>query len=285
MNSSVQWPDRTLPVSISCAPGVLTALEIVATDGLLAMPRIGLGVGGLLLGRREEGRIEILRSVEVPCSHALGPAFILTPSEMKALVALPESDDEAGYIVGWYCSKTQGDLDLTEHDHRLFDTFCPEPWQTLLLIHPAKGCPTKALFGFREARNFTRGEWLDLAWQELTSFERPEFERPQRPAPKVKAAAVAEPPPPVPEPAAPASVPAPPAMEEPEIVPVAMPTIGTLFGNPGPPSQSAPPKRPKKKKVERPWKNNLIFAGIVLVLLALIALLVFGIWGSELLPR
>lgn len=275
MNSSVQWPDRTLPVSISCAPGVLTSLEIAATDGLLAMPRIGLGVGGLLLGQREEGRIEILRSVEVPCSHALGPAFILTPAEMRALVALPESDDEVSHIVGWYCSKTQGVLDLTEHDHRLFDTFCPEPWQTLLLIHPAKGCPTKAAFGFREARTFRPGEWLDLAWQELTSFERP-----GQSAPKVKAAAAAAPPP-VAEPSPPAAAPPQPPVEESEIVPVAMPSIGTLFGNPGPPSEAPPPKRPAKKKpANRPWKVNLIFAGVLLLILALIALLARGILGS-----
>src|SRR6185437_7186788 len=145
MSSSVHWPDRTLPVTISCAPGVLTSLEILAVDGLLAMPRIGLGVGGLLLGRREDGHVEVLRSVEIPCSHALGPSFILTPAEMKATVARPESDDDGpAQVVGWYCSKTRGNLELTEHDPRLFDSFCPEPWQALLLIHPAKGHPTKA---------------------------------------------------------------------------------------------------------------------------------------------
>src|SRR6185312_11866579 len=105
----------------SCAPGVLTSLEILAMDGLLAMPRIGLGVGGLLLGRRGEGRIEILRSVEIPCSHALGPSFMLTPAEMKALIVLPESEDDGpSHVVGWYCSRTQGNRELTEHDHRVF---------------------------------------------------------------------------------------------------------------------------------------------------------------------
>src|SRR3569623_694383 len=196
MSSSVQWPDRTLPVSISCAPGLLTSLEILAMDGLLAMPRVGLGVGGLLLGRREEGMIEVLRSVEIPCSHALGPSFLLTAAEMKALVPLPESDDDPpARIVGWYCSRTQKHMGLTEHDHRLFDSFCPEPWQTLLLIHPAKGHPTKAAFGFRRNRDFTAGQWLDLAWQELSSFERPLT---PKPAPKAAAAvaAVTSPPPP-----------------------------------------------------------------------------------------
>src|SRR3569833_738758 len=111
MSSSVQWHDRTLPDSISCAPGLLTSQDILAMDGLLAMPRGGLGVGGLLLGRREEGKIEVLRSVEIPCSHALGPSFMLTAAEIKALVPLPESDDEnPAEVVGWYCSKTQSHL-------------------------------------------------------------------------------------------------------------------------------------------------------------------------------
>lgn len=259
MNPTVQWPDQTLPVSISCAPGVLTALEILAIDGLLAMPRIGLGIGGLLLGSREGSRIEIRRSVEIPCSHAMGPPFILTPAEMKALVALPDSEDDAGQVVGWYCSKPQGALIPTEHDHVLFDAFCPESWQILLLIHPAKGHPTRASFGFRQVRAFTAGEWLDLAWQELAGFEQPAPVPPPAPLP---------PPPPAP------------VAEAPAIIPVAMPTIGTLFGNPGPTSEARAPKRPKSKKhQESPWKLNLVIAGIVLVVLALIALLARGIFG------
>jgi hypothetical protein len=276
MSSSVQWPDRTLPVTISCAPGVLTSLEILAMDGLLAMPRIGLGVGGLLLGRRDEGRIEILRSVEIPCSHALGPSFMLTAAEMKALVALPESEDDGPtQVVGWYCSKTHRNLDLTEHDHRLFDSFCPESWQTLLLIHPAKGFPTRAAFGFREERVFKPGEWLDLAWQELSGFEKPSKQAPKA----AVAAAAAAPAPAPPPPAAPAPPPPAPAIEDhPDVVPVAMPSTGTLFGNPGPASEVRQ-KRPKKKP-QSPWKMNLVFAGILLVVLALIALLARGILGA-----
>ena len=52
MNPTVRWPDQTLSAAVYCVPGVLTGLEILAADGLLAMPRIGLGIGGLLLGRR-----------------------------------------------------------------------------------------------------------------------------------------------------------------------------------------------------------------------------------------
>jgi hypothetical protein len=231
------------------------------------MPRIGLGIGGLLLGRREEGKIEVLRSVEIPCSHALGPSFILTPAEMKAMVVLPESDDGGhAEVVGWYCSKTRGNLELTEHDHRLFDSFCPEPWQALLLIHPAKGYPTRAAFGFRQARVFTPGEWLDLAWQELSGFEKPEPPPPASPAPPSPAPVIEE-------------AELDPA-RRPEVIPVAMPTVGTLFGSPGPASEARQPKRPAKQKPPRPWKMNLVFAGVLLAILGLIALLARGIFGS-----
>jgi hypothetical protein len=238
------------------------------------MPRTGLGIGGLLLGRREEGKIEVLRSVEIPCSHALGPSFILTPAEVKGIGALPESDDDddPAQIVGWYCSKTQKNLGLTEHDHRLFDSFCPEPWQPLLLIHPAKGHPTRAAFGFRQERDFTPGEWFDLAWQELAGFEKP---------PKPKAGPKAGPKAAVaPAPVAPPPPPPPAPVEEPQVIPVAMPTIGTLFGSPGPESEAPLPKQPRKQKAQRPWKQNLIFAAILLMVLALIGLLARGIFGS-----
>jgi hypothetical protein len=69
-------------------------------------------------------------------------------------------------------------------------------------------------------------------------------------------------------------------VEEPAVIPVAMPTIGTLFGSPGPPSEAVVQKRPKSKQPqERPWKLNLVIAGILFVVLALIALLARGIFG------
>jgi hypothetical protein len=59
-----------------------------------------------------------------------------------------------------------------------------------------------------------------------------------------------------------------------------MPTIGTLFGNPGPAHEDRPPKRAGKKAPARPWKLNLAIAALLLVVIALIALLARGILGS-----
>src|SRR5580698_491923 len=114
MNPSVSWSDTTLPIRIYCAPGVLTGLEMVAADGLLAIPRTGLGVGGLLLGRRTSEGIEILKTLEIPCSHAFGPAFVLTADEIGAAESCSDQ------VVGWYCSKPHASFVLGEHDRMLF---------------------------------------------------------------------------------------------------------------------------------------------------------------------
>jgi hypothetical protein len=152
MNFTISWPDQSLFAEIHCAPGVLADLEMVAVDGLLAMPRIGLGVGGLLLGTRDNGRIQVLKSLEIPCSHAEGPAFVLTAPEIDAAIAVrhdgTESDTE---VVGWYCSKTSGPITMTDHDRDLFEILCPESWQLALLLRPIRGNPTLAAFGVRES--------------------------------------------------------------------------------------------------------------------------------------
>src|SRR4051812_8719109 len=102
MSSTILWSDPSLPVAIHCAPGVLTGLEMAAADGLLAMPRIGLGVGGFLLGRRGNGCLYVLQSREIACSHARGPGFALTADEELAAKTPDPQPHEAGLeIVGW----------------------------------------------------------------------------------------------------------------------------------------------------------------------------------------
>jgi proteasome lid subunit RPN8/RPN11 len=222
MDSTIQWPDKTLPTGIFCAPGVLTGLEIAAADGLLAMPRIGLGVGGLLLGRRNAGRIEIQKSAAIACSHAFGPAFVLTPAEIAK-----SCEDAGAEVVGWYCSKTQGPAVLSEHDRALFTALCPESWQVMLLIQPRMSRTTTAAFGYRGGGSedgFVLGDWLELAWQELAAFQAP-----------AEAAGI--------------------AVAEPEVapelfLPVPMARSGTLFGIPSdPPEEKRARRRPLRLAV------------------------------------
>ena len=48
-----------------------------ARKGLMAAPRVGMGVGGLLLGSHQNTSFRLLDSIEIPCSHSGGPSFNL----------------------------------------------------------------------------------------------------------------------------------------------------------------------------------------------------------------
>ncbi len=217
MNPVIRWPDAGLPLEICCATGVLSQLEMAAVDGLLAMPRVGLGVGGLLLGRRSSGRVGILRTVEVSCSHAAGPGFGLTAEELASVVArLPELCGTLE-VVGWYCSKTGGQAGLSEGERALFESLCPGEWQAGLMIWPSRTQPTVGAFGFRGKDGFVVGARHELAWQELAPFEF--LELAVEPGPEL-----------APEPIA-----------QPELAPEPTPD------EPGVPVYAAPPERPGRK--------------------------------------
>ncbi len=140
-------------MDVRCASEALAELEKAARDGLLALPRIGLSVGGLLIGKRERQSILVRKSVEIPCSYAMGPSFTLLPEELEAARDLRRrvAGDLENVLVGWYRSKTSGPLVLTDQDRALFGALCPESWQVAMLIQPLKAAPTRAVFGFRSA--------------------------------------------------------------------------------------------------------------------------------------
>lgn len=194
MNPTIRWPDETLPVAIDFAPGVLTGLEMAARDGLLALPKIGLGVGGVLLGRRAAAGIQVFRTAPIACSYAKGPGFALTGDEMA--VGLPKDADgnpvgasDGLEVVGWYCSKPGVETDMSEHDIELFAKLCPDTWQAMMLIRPSRLSATMASVGFRGTLQDGAVVWgiaRELAWQELAGFQVSAVEQP---AVKVAAAA------------------------------------------------------------------------------------------------
>jgi proteasome lid subunit RPN8/RPN11 len=179
MDSPVYWPDESLPLAIYCAPGILTGLEAQAIDGLLAMPRTGLGIGGLLLGRQSGKRLEILKTVAISCSHAMGPSFVLTPEELAEAKASEEGVDGECGLVGWYCSKPNGRMVLSENDEALFDALCGDRGQVALLIRPKLGYVTLATFALRgdgqDGDRFRLGAQGDLVAPEKITDSEPEL--------------------------------------------------------------------------------------------------------------
>ncbi len=124
------------PFELEYSHEALERIRQLAVEGLLMLPRVGIGVGGLLLGLREGERIRILDSLEIPCLHANGPSFVLSSEETAHAVRLARASSPLP-VVGWYCSKTRGPVNPNDADHTLFSALCPENWHMMILIKPS----------------------------------------------------------------------------------------------------------------------------------------------------
>jgi proteasome lid subunit RPN8/RPN11 len=202
MHETVLLSDPGSPLRVEYSRAAMEAIRERAREGLMAAPRVGVGVGGLLLGVREGERTRIVDSMEIPCCHSGGPSFKLTAEEMQQA---REMMAEAGEItlktrvtvVGWYCSKTRGDAVLNEFDQQFHDELFPDAWQIALVLRPSAAEPMRAVFYFRDGMGaVSRGvetevdEWappVEGDSHEVASpapLEIKAVEVPVRPAPK-----------------------------------------------------------------------------------------------------
>jgi hypothetical protein len=119
MPITIAWKDPAGPVSVEYSPEAVEKIRRLAFDGLMSLPRVGLGVGGFLLGRRGARKIEILDFHPIGCLHAKGPSFSPTADEIaEAQSAL---NGRAGAILGCYCSRPRRDLTLSDSDRALLE--------------------------------------------------------------------------------------------------------------------------------------------------------------------
>src|SRR5947209_7773685 len=80
-----QWTAPESPFVIEYSPRVLDDIRLAVTDAFFSLPRGGAEIGGILLGRRYEGRITIVDSISMNCEHAFGPSFVLSPRDHAGL--------------------------------------------------------------------------------------------------------------------------------------------------------------------------------------------------------
>jgi hypothetical protein len=156
MRETVCLSDPRSPLRIEYSQAAMEQIRKRARDGLMAAPRIGMGVGGLLLGVREDARIRLLDSIDLPCSHSAGPSFNLTPDEKREsreMVAEAGALSVSGKVgvIGWYCSKTRGEATLNESDLSFYAELFPGAGQVALVLRPRVLEPMRAAFFFRDA--------------------------------------------------------------------------------------------------------------------------------------
>jgi proteasome lid subunit RPN8/RPN11 len=155
MNDTVYLLDPRSRLRIEYSRDAMEQIRRRAREGLMAAPRVGMGVGGLLIGVREEMRVRLLDSIEIPCSHSAGPSFNLTADEKRECRAMIEEAGGAGVsgkvgVIGWYCSKTRTDPTLSEADRQFYSEMFPGPFPIALIVRPSVADSMTAAFFSRD---------------------------------------------------------------------------------------------------------------------------------------
>ena len=128
-----QWEAADGVERATLSPALIGHLQQAAIRGLVAIPKRGLEIGGVLLGRRESlagsdsgsSVFDIAASVEVPCEHRFGPSYILDEIDRAHLVELLARHHQEEYpqIVGFYRSYTGREARLDDADQELLRAF------------------------------------------------------------------------------------------------------------------------------------------------------------------
>jgi hypothetical protein len=155
------WPHNEIPHRVEYSPEAFERLRLAALDGFLALPRMGLGIGGFLLGSRDAGRSRILDFLPIACSHADGPSFRLSAPEVAAAKELLRSIPSSS-VLGFYCSKTRGKAGLSDEDLAVSAQLCPEPGHFALVLRPGMSEPSSAALFLKVKGKLTGAGEMEL---------------------------------------------------------------------------------------------------------------------------
>ena len=137
--------DASLTIRLN--PDIVDRLAAVVMEGFKAVPRRGLEVGGLLLGRVEADCVLVEDFVAVASEHLHGPSWLLSENDKTHLAAeISRVHAEAGgaRVVGLYRSHTRPDFMPTAEDKALVAEYCPGEDSFFLLVKPQAGGPSTA---------------------------------------------------------------------------------------------------------------------------------------------
>jgi proteasome lid subunit RPN8/RPN11 len=147
------WRAPQSPFLIHYSRLVLEQIRLAVVDAYYLVPRGGLEIGGVLLGKCRDRHVEVVDHEPIECEHAFGPSFSLSPRDEERLQdVLARIRGKSGGLeaVGWYHSHTRSEILLTETDLEIHNRYFPEEWQVALVVRPSTSQPTRAGFFFRE---------------------------------------------------------------------------------------------------------------------------------------
>ena len=168
------WEVSGKPVSIHLDFNVVDRMAMNVMKGFGAVPRRGAEVGGLLLGSIENTDrlvVRIEEFVPVTCDYLRGPSYLLTEKDgarfSEAVEQAKKALGDEAKLVGIYRSHTRDGLALADEDIQLFDQYCGDLSQVILLVRPFATKTSTGAFFFQENGSFRR----ESSYQEF-SFKR-----------------------------------------------------------------------------------------------------------------
>jgi TonB family protein len=199
------WSVQQRPVSVHLSLSAVNALDVHVRNAMGTLPRRGLEVGGLLLGRVKNPNpgqyiVSVERFQPVEIEHLRGPSYILSAGDRdqlrQQLRKLERSKDGLS-VVGFYRSHTRPGLYLDEYDFDLLKSYFAHPSSVALLIRPAPDRPATAGFFFWEdgeihrARTYREFPLSTDSLRPQQPVERPDASAPMAsPLPAIKNAPV-----------------------------------------------------------------------------------------------
>jgi hypothetical protein len=138
--------------SVVFAQGVVSALRARALQAFHSLPKRGLEIGGLLIGRVLRSTPFVARITdfeEIPCQHRYGPSYILTEEDIAQFeTALARERPDP--VIGFVRSYTGREMLLDEADQNLLERYFPDARSIFLLVQPRGVAACAATFLFPE---------------------------------------------------------------------------------------------------------------------------------------
>ncbi|HOL71515.1 MAG TPA: hypothetical protein PKW45_08720 [Bryobacteraceae bacterium] len=164
-------------------------MEADIMKGFWAVPKRGMEVGGVLLGRVETNGdpVVIVDDYEaVPCEHRRGPSYVLSEPDRKRLEKVLRRATGSKQVVGFYRSHTRLGLYLDQDDMAVIDNYFAGPNHVFLLVRPDATKPGAAGFFIREEGDIHRqSTYLEFPFsrRELLKQSGAAIEQLEEPAP------------------------------------------------------------------------------------------------------
>lgn len=118
-----------------------------------AAPHGGVEIGMVLFGRRTGQNVRVQAWRPIPCSHLLGPRFILAPADealIPEVLSTPDRDASLAGTepVGWCCSHTRSELALLDREVDFHGRYFQKPGDLAVILKPRSPLRAEAaIFG------------------------------------------------------------------------------------------------------------------------------------------